>query len=574
MIRRLVLVLVFAAACGGGGEAFRGSNGRLGELGTTTSNLQICAAGPTVAGIDVSEWQGSIDWAAAASSGIVFAIARINDGHHSDPYFAANWNGIQANGLIRGAYQFYEPTIDPGTQAGWVINAVGQLGPGDLPVTLDVEWTTGTPNAADIQTWIDLVTQGTGKTPMIYTAVGYWNQYFNGEFADITLWVANYGVSCPHMPSSWSNWTFWQWGGAGVPGISGNVDQNVFNGTLADLQAFANVNVDKLPVGYLDVADCDTVAGWAQDPDGPTTPIAAHVYFNGPAGAGTGVPLVADQDRPDLCVPLGSCNHAFSMRSPRSLQDGAPHEVHAYGIDAQGGTNPELSNSPRTLACVPVETGVKRHVTDPTSYAAWQFDGFMDVRPMDDATLATILETGVWPAAPQLIRGDGAPEVWMVDGPFRRHVQDPESAAFWRFDLGSVAVEPLATVLAMPQGPDLRRRPTLIQGSGPAIYLLDDDLPVLPGPDAGTTGPDAGPDAGPVLADAGVVVPDAGPDAGPDSGPAVGPDAGPAPDGGSAGTADAGTEPGPSGGCGCSSPGLAPLALGLLPLLARRRRRS
>ena len=43
---------------------------------------------------------------------------------------------------------------------------------------------------------------------MIYTAVGYWDQYFNGEFGNLDLWVANYGVNCPNMPDSWSAWAF------------------------------------------------------------------------------------------------------------------------------------------------------------------------------------------------------------------------------------------------------------------------------------------------------------------------------------------------------------------------------
>lgn len=208
------------------------------KTGEVESALRVCARGPTVTGIDVSEWQGTIDWD-QASRGLAFAITRINDGHHLDPTFRRNWDAIKAHGLIRGAYQFYEPTVDPAWQAQVVIDAVGLLGPGDLPVTLDVEWTSGTPNAGAIGTWMRLVEAGTGKKPMIYTAVGYWNQYFHGEFGDHTLWVANYGVTCPNLPSSWSDWTFWQWGGSPIAGIGGNVDTNVFNGTIDQLRALA-----------------------------------------------------------------------------------------------------------------------------------------------------------------------------------------------------------------------------------------------------------------------------------------------------------------------------------------------
>ncbi len=209
------------------------------KTGQTSDALKVCAAGPTVKGIDVSYYQGTIDWQAVASSGVAFAITRLNDGSYHDPQFERNWSEIKAKGLVRGAYQFFEPNDDATWQANLVVNAVGRLGSDDLPVMLDVEWTAGTPNAAELSTWLHVVEAGTGKKPMIYTAVGYWNQYFNGQFGDYPLVVANYGVSCPNLPNSWSGWNFWQWGGAGVPGIAGNVDQNVFNGTLEQLHAFA-----------------------------------------------------------------------------------------------------------------------------------------------------------------------------------------------------------------------------------------------------------------------------------------------------------------------------------------------
>jgi MYXO-CTERM domain-containing protein len=209
------------------------------KYGSVDQAVRACTGPATVPGIDVSEYQRTIDWD-AASTVLSFAIARINDGHHMDPQFANNWAQIKAHGLVRGAYQFYEPTVDPGYQADVVVQAVGQLGDGDLPVTLDVEWTTGTPNAAAIQTWVDRVTAGTGKIPMIYTAGGYWNAYFSTEFGNLDLWVANWGVSCPSLPSSWTGFRFWQPGGGPVPGIAGNVDMDVFNGTLDELKAFAS----------------------------------------------------------------------------------------------------------------------------------------------------------------------------------------------------------------------------------------------------------------------------------------------------------------------------------------------
>ena len=101
--------------------------------------LVVCGHGPTVKGIDVSYWQGTINWSAVAGDGVRFAIVRISDGSYRDTQFAANWNGARAAGLIRGAYQFFEPGQDPIAQADMVVAAVGRLGPGDMPVTIDVE---------------------------------------------------------------------------------------------------------------------------------------------------------------------------------------------------------------------------------------------------------------------------------------------------------------------------------------------------------------------------------------------------------------------------------------------------
>ncbi|MBS2030907.1 MAG: hypothetical protein JST54_23590 [Deltaproteobacteria bacterium] len=233
--RLLTLALVALAACGQGTPPDRFKNP---EFSRTDAVTSVCAGANTVPGIDVSSWQGSINWGSVAGAGYKFAIARINDGTFNDPDFGANWAGIKNAGMIRGAYQFFEPGDDATWQANVVVNAVGQLGAGDLPVTLDVE--TATPTFDEIATWANIVQQGTGKTPMIYTAWGEWNGWIpGGGFEGNPLWVANYGVQCPGMPNHWTSWVFWQFGGNTVPGISGNVDQDLFNGTEDDLNNFA-----------------------------------------------------------------------------------------------------------------------------------------------------------------------------------------------------------------------------------------------------------------------------------------------------------------------------------------------
>ena len=203
-----------------------------------------CAAGSTVQGIDVSAWQGNVDWHAVKASGHGFAVARISDGSFHDKYFAANWAGMKSAGLVRGAYQYFEPGQDVAMQADMVVAAVGKLGDGDLPVTLDVEATGGQSAAtiaARIGQWAARVQSGTGKTPTIYTGKYFWNDNVKSNaYAGNALWIAAYGPKCPDLPSPWTNWKFFQYSDKGsVPGVSGGVDSDVFNGTLAELHAFA-----------------------------------------------------------------------------------------------------------------------------------------------------------------------------------------------------------------------------------------------------------------------------------------------------------------------------------------------
>src|SRR6185436_18392344 len=138
------------------------------DVGRAASDIVICPGNSSVLGIDVSYYQGNIDWNAVRDFGVKFAIARKSDGTFMDAKFQQNWDGIKAAGLICGVYQYFEPDGDPVVQANIVIDAVGKLGAGDLPAMIDVEAagnvTTGQ-YADRIQTWIDLVEAGTGKPP-------------------------------------------------------------------------------------------------------------------------------------------------------------------------------------------------------------------------------------------------------------------------------------------------------------------------------------------------------------------------------------------------------------------------
>jgi hypothetical protein len=247
---------------------------------------------------------------------------------------------------------------------------------------------------------------------------------------------------------------------------------------------------NKAPTGWLDSATCDAVTGWTQDPDDPGKSIDVHLYFGGPAGsAAVGKGWNANVHRDDLCAAIGSCEHGFSAIPPLSLLDGQPHPVHAYGIDATGGANAELSGSPGSLACLaPTPSGIRRHVTNPESLAAWKLDPFWHALPLDDSAIDAIPEGDALPQTPSLVQADdGSSEVWLVDGTHRRHVPDPTVLANWGWAFSDVQVKPAAEVDALEVGPVVRTSPVLVVADSGKVDLIDDPFDV-PGTGGGGTG--------------------------------------------------------------------------------------
>lgn len=199
-------------------------------------------AGP-IPGIDVSGWQGNIDWARVKAAGIQFAFIRLSDGaKFRDSKFERNWAGAKAAGVIRGVYQFFRPEQSATAQADMMIAAIGAHEPGDLPPVIDVEEAGGLPPATvagAVRTWVDRVQAALGVAPIIYTGPAFWRSQVGAaaSFAPNALWIAQWSSREPNLPAPWSRWTFWQYTNKGsIDGISGDVDRNWFNGSLAELQ--------------------------------------------------------------------------------------------------------------------------------------------------------------------------------------------------------------------------------------------------------------------------------------------------------------------------------------------------
>jgi GH25 family lysozyme M1 (1,4-beta-N-acetylmuramidase) len=199
----------------------------------------------TIDGIDVSKWQGEIDWVQVKDSGNVFAYARATEGlANTDNTFQTNMTDGLAAGMVMGAYCFGRPNVSATGSAQHFVDIAGSyIGQGYLPPVIDIETTEGMSYAAIskwVQDWISEVENLTGTTSMIYTG-GYFGADLNQSLNIYPLWIAHWGVTSPTILGIWDDWLFWQYTGSGtVAGISGNVHLNVFNGDSIALDSLLN----------------------------------------------------------------------------------------------------------------------------------------------------------------------------------------------------------------------------------------------------------------------------------------------------------------------------------------------
>ena len=208
-------------------------------LSSTASAATVCPAGPTIEGVDVSDFQGAVGWAQVAGAGKQFAYAKALEGVSiRDERFVENHAGIRGAGMKAGAYHVFRPVADPTTQAQLFLERLQEVGfgAGDLIPVIDVEVTDGQ-SPADIvgglQTMASIVEAGIGTAPVIYVSPSFWPAIgAPASFGANPLWIAHYGVSCPNVPNpSWTGWSFWQYSESGsVPGVSGPADLDRFNG--------------------------------------------------------------------------------------------------------------------------------------------------------------------------------------------------------------------------------------------------------------------------------------------------------------------------------------------------------
>ncbi len=205
----------------------------------------------SVKGMDVSSYQGNVDWSSAYSSGARFAYIKATEGnYYINSYFAQQYNGSYNVGMIRGSYHFANPSSSSGAnQAQYFVSHGGGWSKDGktLPGALDIEWDPygsacyGLSQSA-MASWIsDFATTYhslTTRWPVIYTATSWWSQCVGTSLnlsSTDPLWVAHYASSVGTLPYPWTVYTFWQFADTGTfPG-----DQDLFNGSYYRLKVLA-----------------------------------------------------------------------------------------------------------------------------------------------------------------------------------------------------------------------------------------------------------------------------------------------------------------------------------------------
>ncbi len=205
------------------------------------------AKGYEVRGVDVSSYQGRIDWDVLAES-IDFAYIKATEGSSSvDPCFEYNLKNSAGKDIRTGAYHFFSFDSSGSTQADNFISNV-PVYDNMLPPAIDVEFygnkESSPPDKAkvvqELEVMIDKLFRHYGVMPVIYSTGKAYDMYISGGFSECDIWIRNI-IFYPSLPDR-DGWTFWQYSEKGqLDGYSGDerfIDMNVFCGSREEFRKY------------------------------------------------------------------------------------------------------------------------------------------------------------------------------------------------------------------------------------------------------------------------------------------------------------------------------------------------
>jgi GH25 family lysozyme M1 (1,4-beta-N-acetylmuramidase) len=323
----------------------------------------FAASASRAKGIDVSNWNGTINWKKVADAGYRFAIGKATEATtFDDSTYAANRYGSEAAGLVFGAYHFARPsgsnlaavTASAVAQADYFL-AFATPQPGELPPVLDLE-ATGNLSArllnAWAQAWAQEVYARLGVHPLVYSSPAFWGKYLADSTAvaaaGTPLWIAHWtGASNPWIPAqNWNGqgWTFWQWTDCvSVPGIAHCADGDRMNGTTPASLAIAPYSQDAPTV--------------SSPPSIVGTPEAGKLLSAVPGEWDGGKPLAFTFQWRQCDAAGANCTDiaGATRETYRPRSDDVGHSIRVR-VTAAATTATKRANAPATVAVSPAGT--------------------------------------------------------------------------------------------------------------------------------------------------------------------------------------------------------------------------
>lgn len=207
---------------------------------------RILAAQHDVRGVDVSHFQGEIDWDVLATQDLDFAWIKATEGSsHTDPRFAESWAAARQTDLLVGAYHFMSFESPGASQAANLAAAVPAT-PGTLPPVIDLElygsYLADPPTPAEVHAILDPLVAGIeehyGTVPLVYVTQEAYDRYLADRYPELPVWIRSVAWA-PRLPEG-RDWTVWQYSNrdrlSGYDGVERYIDMNVFAGTRAELE--------------------------------------------------------------------------------------------------------------------------------------------------------------------------------------------------------------------------------------------------------------------------------------------------------------------------------------------------
>src|SRR5215471_7690399 len=354
--------------------------GQLGLLaGLVLALVALLSAGASDAatarakGIDVSNWNGTINWTKVAHAGYRFAFGKATEGtSYNDQSYTTNRNGSEAAGLVFGGYHFARPA--GGTLAGATASAIKQANhflavagpqPGELPPVLDLEATGNLGKnrlLAWTLAWVGQIYARTGVEPFVYTSPVFWRGRLGNSTAAAAagtgLWIAHWtSKSAPLVPAqNWNGdgWRFWQWTNCvSVPGIKHCSDGDRMNGTR-----LASVAIEPYPTGAPLLSTPPTIVG---------PPVAGQLLAAVPGTWEGGKPLLFTYQwrRCDAAGANCASITGATAESYRPVTDDVGHSLRAF-VTATSGAGPAVTTTDPTAAVAPAGTSPAARPTNLT----------------------------------------------------------------------------------------------------------------------------------------------------------------------------------------------------------------